>query len=328
MINKTVSTSQKILEYIKEHAQASGNELANYLDITPRAVRKQLKALYEQERIERVGKPPKVFYRVTESGVKTTKISVPDEVRGIIDDRYLYISPTGKELYGWEGFVAWCEKTKQDPKKTAREYIKTTAKYDFFKKKGFIDGKEKLTNTFNEVYVDELFYLDFYSIERFGKTKLGQLLLYAKQSQNKKLIKQLSGEIKNNITTLMSRYEIDGVLFIPPTVRRETQFMSELQKNLQLPVRSLKVTKVKTPIVVPQKTLTKLEDRIVNAEKTIVVEDSGTYSNVLIVDDAVGSGATINQTAKQILTRKICKGKIIGLAITGSFKGFDVISEV
>jgi len=26
--------------------------------------------------------------------------------------------------------------------------------------------------------------------------------------------------------------------------------------------------------------------------------------------------------------RKICKEKIIGLAIVGSFKGFDVISEV
>ena len=47
-----------------------------------------------------------------------------------------------------------------------------------------------------------------------------------------------------------------------------------------------------------------------------------------MVDDAVGSGATLNEIAKKIRDRKICKGKIIGLAITGSFKGFDVISEV
>ena len=42
----------------------------------------------------------------------------------------------------------------------------------------------------------------------------------------------------------------------------------------------------------------------------------------------IGSGATLNETARKIRERKICKGKIIGLAIVGSFKGFDVISEV
>ncbi len=51
------------------------------------------------------------------------------------------------------------------------------------------------------------------------------------------------------------------------------------------------------------------------------------YKNILLIDDAVGSGATMNETAKQIKNKGIAK-KIIGIAITGSFKGFDVISEV
>jgi hypothetical protein len=41
----------------------------------------------------------------------------------------------------------------------------------------------------------------------------------------------------------------------------------------------------------------------------------------------VGSGATLNETATQIKQKGIAK-KVIGLSITGSFKGFDVISEV
>ena len=41
-----------------------------------------------------------------------------------------------------------------------------------------------------QMYLDELYYLDFY-IERFGKTKLGQLLLYAKQSQSRTIIREL-----------------------------------------------------------------------------------------------------------------------------------------
>ncbi|MFA6622451.1 MAG: hypothetical protein WCV43_08870, partial [Candidatus Caldatribacteriota bacterium] len=76
-----------------------------------------------------------------------------------------------------------------------------------------------------------------------------------------------------------------------------------------------------------QKTLNKLDDRIDNAKKTIVVEDCFQYNNVLLIDDAVGSGATLNETAAQIKQNKIAKN-VIGLAITGSFKGFDVISEV
>jgi len=80
--------------------------------------------------------------------------------------------------------------------------------------------------------------------------------------------------------------------------------------------------------MVAQKTLSKLEDRVQNAQKTIIVEDSRIFNNILIMDDAIGSGATINETAKQIRHKKLCNKKLFGLCITGSFKGFDVISEV
>ena len=49
----------------------------------------------------------------------------------------------------------------------------------------------KLKKTYDQVFLDDLYYLDFYSIDRFGKTKLGQLLLYAKQSQEIVLMNEL-----------------------------------------------------------------------------------------------------------------------------------------
>jgi predicted amidophosphoribosyltransferase len=57
------------------------------------------------------------------------------------------------------------------------------------------------------------------------------------------------------------------------------------------------------------------------------VSDSIKYNKVLLIDDAVGSGATLNETAKKIKDLKIAR-EVIGLAITGSFKDFAVISEV
>ena len=93
-------------------------------------------------------------------------------------------------------------------------------------------------------------------------------------------------------------------------------------------VSRINIVKTKNKLLIPQKTLNKLEDRIENAKKTIIVNDTRIFNNILLIDDAVGSGSTLNETALQIRRKKICTGKIYGLAIVGSFKGFDVISEV
>lgn len=320
-------TRNRIVEYIRESNQLRAHDLARLLNISGTAIHKQLKKLINEGALEKIGKPPKVYYVLASKKVTKPEL-VNSALLRTINTRYLYISPTGEAKEGWEGFLAWCEKTKQDPIKTANEYLSTLNKFDKFKKNDLINGMPKMKNTFKDVFLDKLYYLDFYSIERFGKTKLGQMLLYAKQSQNTNLINQLIIQIRPKIIKIIQENMIDGILFIPPTVKREIQFMKELEKQLALPIRTLSVTKIKTEIAVPQKTLSKLEDRIENAKKTIIVEDKKEYKNVLLIDDAVGSGATMNETAKQIKNINLVSGEVIGLAITGSFKGFDVISEV
>ena len=321
------NTRWKILEYIEIHHQVRVYDLARMLDITRASVHRQLKKLIDEGELEKIGKPPKVYYVLASK--KIIKPALADSaLLRTINTRYLYISPTGEAKEGWEGFLAWCEKTKQDPIKTANEYLSTLNKFDKFKKNDLINGMPKMKNTFKDVFLDKLYYLDFYSIERFGKTKLGQMLLYAKQSQNTNLINQLIIQIRPEIIKIIEENMIGGILFVPPTVKREIQFMKELEKQLALPIRTLSVTKIKTEIIIPQKTLSKLEDRIENAKRTIIVDDKRKYKNVLLIDDAVGSGATMNETAKQIKNINLVSGKILGLAITGSFKGFDVISEV
>ena len=77
-----------------------------------------------------------------------------------------------------------------------------------------------------------------------------------------------------------------------------------------------------------QKTLKKLEDRIENASKTIAVSPSQKIENfVLLLDDATGSGATLNETARKIKNiNEDCF--VVGYSIVGSIKGFDVINEI
>jgi len=328
-----MNTSQKIVKYIEKHVQVTGAELADYLVITDRAVRKQLKTLLDNDIVVKAGKPPKVYYSLPPAKDKNPKTknqlkSIDKITQQTIKDNFLYITPRGTILKGLDGFFIWCQERKQDPVRTATTYRKTVNQYQKYAKQGLIDGMYKMKLTFDDVYLDEVLYIDFYAIEIFGKTKLGQLLLFAKQSQNRKLINELTDIIKPSVIKVIREYNIDGVGFIPPTVKRELQLIKQIQKRLSLDTRTLVINKVKTPVAVPQKTLGKIEDRVINARETIVVQGNDKYSNILLIDDAVGSGSTLNETAKKIRQKGLCGGKVIGLAITGSFKGFEVISEV
>ena len=322
-----MDTQEKIVSFIREKGQVKGIDIASYLGITRQALFKHLPKLLASGAITKMGKPPKVFYLINEKKEKAV-YPLNEKNKNKINQQFLVITPAGEKKEGVDGFVYWCEKNNLPIEKTANEYVKTLLKYESYNKDGFINGMGKMRNSFREVYLDEVFYLDFYSIERFGKTKLGQLLLYAKQSQNIVLMNDIITIIKPKIDKIVKEFHIDGIGFIPPTVKREKQLMKVLEKELSGNLRKIVITKVTTPIAVPQKTLNKLEDRIENAKNTLVVSENAPFNNILLVDDAIGSGATLNETAKKIKDKKICKGKIIGLAVTGSFKGFDIISEV
>jgi predicted amidophosphoribosyltransferase len=51
------------------------------------------------------------------------------------------------------------------------------------------------------------------------------------------------------------------------------------------------------------------------------------FDKVLLIDDAIGSGATLNETAMKLKETGMAK-EVIGFAIVGSMKGFEVIREV
>lgn len=325
-----MKTSDKILEYLVKNSQTTTGTLVDYLGITDRAVRKQLKSLLDNSQVVKSGKPPRVYYSLASlSTDNVRKIErIEQKAHTLIEKEFYYISPRGTVHEGYEGFLFWCTERKMDIQKTAVRYVETIQKYHSYRRGGLIDGTYKIRSSFEDVALDKVFYVDFYSIEIFGKTKLGQLLLFAKQSQNRKLINEIADIIKPALLTLMEKYDIDGVGFIPPTVKRQLQLMRVLQNRLNLDTRVVSINKIQTPIIVPQKTLTKIGDRVINARETMAIHDSGSYRNILLIDDALGSGATLNEVAKKIRQRGICKGKIIGFVITGSFKGFEVISEV
>lgn len=327
----TTETGRRILEYILTHKQARAHDLVKVFGISQVAIHKQLNKLLDKGNIARVGKPPLVFY-VPKEKKEEIESNIPSGIRNVIDEKYLYISPLGELLYGFEGFAVWAKSVneKMRIRQLASEYVNTLNKTKrYFTANGCINATKKLKNTFKETNIDKLLYADFYSLPKFGKTKLGQLVLYAKQSQNIELVNKITVLVKPLIEKIIKEFAIDAVAFIPPTIPRAVQFMNELKTTLRLKLPSIELVKVTAGnVMVAQKTLARLEERILNARSSIFMKgNEDSYPNILLIDDAAGSGSTFNETAKK-LKSTMGKTKIIAFAIVGSFKGFDVIREV
>jgi len=319
--------ANNLLEAIKQYGPIRPSELAKKLSVSDKTTYKHLAVLLDENLIKKIGSASKTFYVLSaDSGSDTEIVTQEDQV---IEQNYVYVSPSGEMIRGVNGFQAWCQKNKFDFEKEKKALIKKLELAQKLKKDGVISAKKTILSGKKELHLDNIFLSDFYNLDHFGKTKLGQLVYLGKSSQNKDLIREVAKLIKPEIGRLVEKYDIKLICYIPPTIDRKVQFLETLKKTLQLNLPEIIAVKIASATKVPQKTLRKLEDRIINAQTTIAVNPNQVVDgNVLIIDDATGSGATLNETAGKI--RNIAKDniKIIGYSVVGSFKGFDVISEV
>ncbi|EKD65841.1 MAG: hypothetical protein ACD_49C00079G0005 [uncultured bacterium (gcode 4)] len=321
-------TREKIMQIISLKYPIWVTQISNILGFSNEIIHRHLKKLINENKIYKVGSPPKVYYfPVVE--VKKNIISIKREDSEFLLNNFLEFTPDGQILYWIEWFQNWCEKRWLDTLKELEIYKKTQEKYNRFKNNFLlIDWMEKMKNTFEKVYLDEVYYLDFYSIEKYWKTLLGNLMFYWKQTADKEIIYKVLNYIKNPIENLINAKNIDSFAFIPPSIKRKIQILDELKKWLNINLKELKLLKIFKDKIVSQKSLNKKEDRIINARDTIFIKNKDFVSDkILLIDDAVGSWSTLNETAKKIKESWISK-YVIWIAIVGSYKGFEIINEV
>ena len=322
----------RIIQLFELKKELSVSEIVNDLSISKQMTHLVLNDLLENNFISKIGSTPKTIYRVKvqQTVSEFSKKIISNDKQNFLKNNFLLITEIGQMLEGLDAFENWCQKRKLPLEKTIVEFILTKEKYNnYLDNNGLISGLDKLKNTkgYDQIFLDELLYLDFYAIERFGKTRLGTILHYAKQGQNKMLMRILINEIREKINKIISQYDINAVAFVPPTIKRETQLMKFLSSGLKINLPVLVIQKIGGIIPVPQKSLNKLEERINNAENTFVIKGNVSYRNLLLIDDAVGSGSTLNQISGKIKRKNLAEN-IIALAIVGSFEGFDVITDV
>lgn len=317
---------EKILSLIGVKGEVSPKELESLTGLGPAMLFRHLKKLQEEKKILKIGSSPKVFYKLNQDVFLESKIKIDSE---IIQENFSLITATGQELLGSVGFVKWCEERKLDINLMVEKYEEQIREYKKFFHNGYIDATQKIQTSFKDnIFLDKLFYLDFYSYPVFGRTKISNWLFYGKTLQQKELMNKVIEISRNKIYTFVLEQKVDCVLFVPPTVPRKTQFMKVLEESLNLSLPKVKIIKTKTPIIIQQKSLKDLGDRIKNAKTSLVVETRDThFKKLLIIDDFTGSGATLNVIAEKCKKQKVAD-QVYGLTITGSINGFEVIKEV
>lgn len=307
------------------------DNLASAWGLNISSAKKYIKEFVDKDLISKQGMPPKkILYSYN---FPNLKYNVSKEQEKIISKHYIYISPEGQILKGLKGFIYWAEnKSNRDSVELlAQEYLDTRDRYYKNKKSVFlIDASKKLEQAFNtSVYLKKLFHRDFDALPVFGKTYLSQMIRIAKSGQdNNTVMNDIVLNILLSIDTIISKYNIQAVGYIPPTIARKNQLMFFLKKKINLDLPIITLEKVKNFVPIQQKSLKKIEDRILNAKKTIIVSSENNYKNILLIDDVTGSGATLNETAKKIIDQGIAQN-VYGFTVTGSAKAgdFDVISE-
>jgi hypothetical protein len=323
----------KIRKLLEEFNELSVNEIVNKLSVSNQMVHLAIKQLIENKEVIKLGSSPKTIYRKNETkkpSITNDNSKISEDELSFLQENFLLVTDIGNLVEGIDAFTYWCKQRNLPLEKTIKEFILTKKKYEvYYDKAHIIDGIEKLKNTkeYDTIWLNKLYYLDFYAIERFGKTRLGTLLHYAKQGQNKFLMNIMMQEIDAKLKLFIKENDIDAVAFVPPTIRREVQIMKFMQQKLNLNLPHIEIKKISGIIPIPQKSLSKMNERIRNAENTFAVTDNRQFKHVLLIDDAVGSGSTLNQIAEKIKNKKVAK-KVTGIAVVGSFKGFDVITDV
>lgn len=327
-----MTIKSRILELFEKTPELTVKEIVDRLMVSKQMVHVVLKELTENNFLEKLGRTPKTVYRLAgrRPQIAPVEHNLPNDQLEFLNENFLMVTETGNLLQGIDAMVTWCQQRKLPVAKTVSEFIATKKKYEsYYDNDGNINGLEKLKNTkgYEKISLDETYYLDFYAIERFGKTRLGTLLHYAKQGQNKFLMDIMMTETAGRIRKFIERKRADAVGFVPPTIRREVQLMKVIQSRLNIALPVIDIKKLSGIIPVPQKSLSKLEERIRNAENSFAVTEQRKFKTIVLIDDAIGSGATMNQVAGKIKAKEVAE-KVIGFAIVGSFKGFDVITDV
>lgn len=249
-------------------------------------------------------------------------------------EQYFWKFAANGELLTWKsGFIKRCQERKLNCNEKIENFCNIALYLEQRKSNcGLLDVTEDVRAYIEGNQLDQLFYVDQYKRMEFGRGKLAEMTFYAKDLQDKKLIQQSLNLVRHQLESLIATQQIDAIAFAPHSKKRQIQLLKELEKMIDLQwkptIKLIKYAPYGT--IIAQKSLKTREQRIQNARETILIDGmrlEKAYHKVLLIDDFVWSGATLNETAKKL--KSAGAKQVIWFAFVGNMNlSYEVINEI
>ena len=327
----------KVLHLFKEKEVIWATEISREIWISRVVVHKILIQLVWEKKIQKIGEWPQTRYKSLIFSGKVVEISDDDfaldfKDKKFLDQSFYKFDSDGVLLIWYQGFKKWLSDRNFEFESSFQNYKKIAWYIERLEDNCWlIDSTEIFSKKFEKNHINKVFYAWEYSFMEFGRSRLAEMTFYAKQSQNRDLINQSIEEIFYKLECLIRREKIDAIAITPWSIKRTNQLLKILEVKLQkmnLPFVDI-IKNYDSNIPIPQKTIKSKEWRIKNAENTIFVTDKNTtnYSNILLIDDFVWSGATLNITARKL--KEAWATNVIWFSFVGSLDlSYEVINEI
>jgi len=312
------TTRSDILNYLKKYPGSTPQTLSAHFKVSRQMIFRHIKNLLSEGLITKNGVSPHVTYSAA-----STLPQFSPEVYTALEQEFLHITPLGKRLEGAPGFLTWCNLYKKAPAPEAALYAQQVTEV----LQHPVNTLARIYENFPTLYIDELYSLSPYTLPEFGSTRLGTLVRCAKGAQDADLAAELFTAIEPLVRQAVASWDIDAIAFIPPTISRALQLQDVLKNFFNFDQRCINISRLEADKLVPQKYLQIIPHRVSNIRRSMHIEHTEQFRNILLVDDAITSGATMNEVARKLRESGVAGGKIFGIGIVDC-GGIGVSQEI
>lgn len=313
-----MSIKTRILELFDNYNELSVLEITKQLNVSKQSVHLCLKKLQEEEVVQKFGRVPLTFYKLLPSSVggEDVQISLTEDEQTAVNT-FTRLNAYGELITGIPAIADYYKNTDRGIhefiKLFAAERIRINRNKDTSQ---LINGHNNFRQQVgvSDYNINDLYHVDYEFVGEFGKSRLGILIELAKTTQSDSVFELLIKDVKKQIVNFVYMSDFDAVAFVPPTIPREKQIMKVLEEELAIALPKINIHKVFNEVPVAQKSRLSKESRAINAENSFMVPQQAKYKHLLLIDDIMTTGITLNTIAQKIKRKKIVI-KITGLTL-------------
>jgi len=306
--------STQILQLLSTHHTLRPAEINRVTNFSRQHIHATLKSLLNSGQIIRKGRSPRTYYSLAKPGSQSseTVLQLTDQQRETLQSDFLIVKKEGHQVTGVKAVCDYAQDRNEDPQLIAEEFIKSREKQRAhldLDDSGAADQIELLEekDAIDVGVIERFNFADYNVVGAYGHTATAKKLYTAKHSGNALMQLQLFRETERQIHEVIEEYGIDAVAFIPGCTSQGKALMNRWKEALDLPLPHVNLVRAIEENPLSQDRISLQSDRELAAEGTLAVSDHRRFQHVLLLDDEVLSGTTIQHAAHSIKESEVAE---------------------